>query len=103
MDFCIFFGRYWGGVKSDKFEKYFDKNWGRIWSYRALVKAILRQNFALYHLGMVPGDEVLKGEGKPWIFVTFLGGYQMGKNMKMQDEHGQISISRALDPRKMIS
>ena len=25
------------------------------------------------------------------------------KNMKMQDEHGQILVSRALDPRKMIS
>ena len=27
----------------------------------------------------------------------------MGKNMKMQDEHGQIFVSGALDPRKMIS
>ena len=32
------------------------------------------QNFALYHLGMVPGILDLKGEGKPWIFITFLGG-----------------------------
>ena len=23
---------------------------------------------------MVPGDEVLKREGKPWIFMTFVGG-----------------------------
>ena len=52
---------------------------------------------------MVPGDEVLKGEGKPWIFMTFLGGSKMEKNMKMQDEHGQILVSGALDPRKMIS
>ena len=28
-------------------------------------------NFALYNLGMVPGDKVLKGFAKPWIFKTF--------------------------------
>ena len=27
----------------------------------------------------------------------------MQKNMKMQDEHGRILVSAALDPRKMIS
>ena len=52
---------------------------------------------------MVPGILDLKGEGKPWIFMTVFGGSKMGKNMKMQDEHGQISIPGALDPRKMIS
>ena len=52
---------------------------------------------------MVPGILDLKGEGKPWIFMTFLGVSKMGKNMKMQDEHGQMLVSGALDPRKMIS
>ena len=28
---------------------------------------------------------------------------KMQKNMKIKDEHGQILVSRALDPRKMIS
>ena len=37
---------------------------------------------------MVPGDKVLKGEGKSWIFMTFLGGSKIGKNMKIQDGHG---------------
>ena len=36
------------------------------------------QLFALYHLGMVPGILDLKGEGTPWIFMTFSGG-QKGK------------------------
>ena len=26
VDFCIFFGRYWGGSKVTKIEKYFDDN-----------------------------------------------------------------------------
>ena len=37
------------------------------------------QNFALYHLGMVPGERVLKGEGKAWIFMTFWGGQKWEK------------------------
>ena len=37
------------------------------------------QLFALYHLGMAPGGRVLKGEGKPWIFMTFLGGVKSAK------------------------
>ena len=53
---------------------------------------------------MVPGILDLKGEGKLWIFMTFLGGgSKMGKNLKMQDEYGQMLVSGALDPRKMIS
>ena len=36
-------------------------------------------------------------------FHDFFGGSKMGKNMKMQDEHGQILVSEALDPRKLIS
>ena len=51
---------------------------------------------------MVPGEGALKGFAKPWIFMI-LGGPKMGKNMKMQDEYGQILVYGALDPRKMIS
>ena len=53
-------------------------------------------------MGMVPGMLDLKGEGKPWIFMTSWGS-KLEKNMKMQDEDGQILVSGALDPRKMIS
>ena len=44
-------------------------------------------------------EGVLKGFAKPWIFMIF-GGSKMGKSMKMQDEHGQILVSRALDLNK---
>ena len=33
------------------------------------------QNFALYHLGMVPGGKVLKGVRQGWIFMFFGGRY----------------------------
>ena len=59
--------------------------------------------FALYHLGMVPGILDLKGFAKAWIFMTFLGVKNANKNMKMQDGHGRILVSGALDPRNMIS
>ena len=32
------------------------------------------RNFALYHLGMVPGEKVFKGVHQGWIFV-FVGRY----------------------------
>ena len=44
-----------------------------------------------------------EGGGGILDFHDFLGGSKMEKNMKMQDEHGQILVSGALDPRKMIS
>ena len=39
--FLCFFRGGTGGSKLTKFEKYCCKNWGRIWSYRALVKCYL--------------------------------------------------------------
>ena len=45
----------------------------------------------------------IRNESKPWIFMTFLGGSKIEKIMKMQSEFGQIWVSGALDPRKMIS
>ena len=50
-----------------------------------------------------PRGQGFEGFCKTLDFHDFLGGSKMGKNMKMQDEHGQILVSGALDPRKMIS
>ena len=46
--------------------------------------------------GFEGGEEILD-------FHDFLGGTKMEKIMNIQDEHGQIWVSGALDPRKMIS
>ena len=45
----------------------------------------------------------LKGFWKTLDFHDFFGGSKMEKNMKMQNEHGQILVSGALDVWKMIS
>ena len=58
--------------------------------------------FCALSSGHGPRGRVLKGEGKPWIFMTF-GGVKIEKITKMQDDHGQILVSGALDPRNMIS
>ena len=50
-----------------------------------------------------PRGRGFKGFSNTLDFHNFFGGSKMGKNMKMHDEHGQISISGALDPRNMIS
>ena len=41
--------------------------------------------------------------GEETLDFHYFWGSKMQKNMKMQDEHGQILVSGALDPRKMIS
>ena len=61
------------------------------------------QLVALYHLGMVLGSLEFKGFAKSWILMTFFGGSNMQKYMKMHDEHGSVLVSGALNPRKMIS
>ena len=33
------------------------------------------QNFALYHLGIVPGEKVFKGARQGWIFIFSFGWY----------------------------
>ena len=40
------------------------------------------QNFALYHLGMVPGEKVFMGARQGRIFVFFLGGTGGGQSDK---------------------
>ena len=49
-----------------------------------------------------PRGRGCEGEGETLDFHDFWGS-KIGKNMKIQDEHGQILVSGALDPRKMIS
>ena len=70
MDFCFFLGGT-GGVKSGNV---FLKKLGSDLVVQSSRQGYPAQNFALYHLGMVPGDEVFKGKRKPWVFVTFFGG-----------------------------
>ena len=53
--------------------------------------------------GHGPRGQGFEGGGKTLDFHDFLGSKMEKKNMKMQDEYGQILVSGALDPRKMIS
>ena len=59
--------------------------------------------FCALSSGHGPRGQGFEGFCKTLDFHDFFGGSKMGKNMKMQDEHGQILVSGALDPRKMIS
>ena len=73
------FGRYLGGVKSDRIWKVFLQKLGSDLVVQSSRYGYPAQNFALYHLGMVPGGKVWKGFGKPWIFMTFSGGQKLQK------------------------
>ena len=59
--------------------------------------------FCALSSGHGPREKGFEGGGEILDFHDFFGGSKMEKNMKMQDEHGQILVSGALDPRKMIS
>ena len=58
--------------------------------------------FCALSSGHGPRGRGFEGFCKTLDFHDFCGS-KMGKNMKIQDEHGQIWVSGALDPRKMIS
>ena len=58
--------------------------------------------FCALSSGHGPRGRGFEGGEETLDFHDFWGS-QMQKNMKMQDEHGQIWVSGALDPRKMIS
>ena len=58
--------------------------------------------FCALSSGHGPRGRGFEGGGETLDFHDFWES-KMEKNMKMQDEHGQIWVSRALDPRKMIS
>ena len=49
-----------------------------------------------------PGNGILKGFGKVWIFMILSKGVQIHKFVKMHDEHCRIFVSRALEPCKTI-
>ena len=98
MDFCIFVGRYWGG-----------QNWKRIFEKTRVgfgrTQLSLRLScteFRALSSGHGPRGRGFEGFCKTLDFHDFWGS-NIGKNMKIQDEYGQIWVSRALDPRKMIS
>ena len=59
--------------------------------------------FCALSSGHGPRGLGFEGGGETLDFHLFFGGSKIEKNMKMQDEHGQIVVSGALDPRKMIS
>ena len=58
--------------------------------------------FCALSSGHGPRGRGFEGFCKTLDFHDFWGS-KMQKNMKIKDEHGQILVSRALDPRKMIS
>ena len=59
--------------------------------------------FCALSSGPGPRGKVLKGFRKAWICMTFWGVGNAKTKMNMEDEHGQILVSGALNPRKMIS
>ena len=58
--------------------------------------------FCALSSGPGPRGQGFEGGEKTPEFHSFLG-VEKGKNIEMKDEHGQILVSGALDPRKMIS
>ena len=58
--------------------------------------------FCALSSGHGPRGRGFEGFCKTLDFHDFWGS-KIGNNMKIQDEHGQIWVSGALDPRKMIS
>ena len=59
--------------------------------------------FCALSSGHGPRGQGFEGFSKTLDFHDYFGRSKMGKNMKMQDEHGQMLVSGALDQRKMIS
>ena len=63
-----------GGTGGVKIGTVFLKKLGSDLVVRSSRQGYPAQNFALYHLGMVPGEKVFMGARQGWIFVFFLGG-----------------------------
>ena len=103
MDFCIFWGAVLGGSKVTTLQKsIFAKT--RVGFGRTELSLMLScTEFCALSSGHGPRGQGFEGFSKTLHFHDFFGGSKMEKNMKMQDEHGQILVSGALDPRKMIS
>ena len=99
VDFCCL-GRT-GGSKVNKWKSVFAKT--RVGSGRTELSLMLScTEFCALLSGHGPRGRGFEGFCKTLDFHAFLGS-KMQKNMKINDEHGQILVSRALDPRKMIS
>ena len=58
--------------------------------------------FCALSSGHGPRGRGFEGGRETFDFHDFLVGSTIEKNIKMQDEHGQILVSGALGPRKMI-
>ena len=58
------------------------------------------QNREIYNLGMVSGPVLLKIKGKNWIFIFMES--KRHKQMKTNDDIGQLLVSGALDDTKQM-
>ena len=101
-DLCILFGRYWGGQKLQKLKSILMKT--RVGFGRTELSLMLSYTeFCALSSGHGPRGLGFEGGGEILDFCEFFRGSKMEKIMKMQDEHGQMLVSGALDPRKSIS
>ena len=78
----------WGG-HSDKIGNVYLEKLGSGLVVQRFPFGWMVELFALYHLGMAPGDGILKGFGSVDVH-DFFSGVQSHKIMKMQHEHGRI-------------
>ena len=92
------FGRYWGGQNGNRILMITRVGFGRT----ELSLRLSCTEFCALSSGHGPRGRGFEGFCKTLDFYDF-GGSKMGKNMNMQDEHGWILVSGALDPRKIIS
>ena len=66
-----------GSIQVTKLEKYFCENYGRIWSYRALVKAILRRTLRSIIWALSQGARFCRGRGN--LGFSWFCGSKNGK------------------------
>ena len=92
-----------GWVKSDKFGKvFFAKT--RVGFGRTELSLMLScTEFCALSSEHGPRGRGFEGGGETLDFCEFLWGSKIEKIMKMQSAFGQIWVSGALDPRKMMS
>ena len=96
-----FFGGTGGGSKVTKLERCFATT-GVGFGRTELSLMLSCTEFCALSSGHGPRGRGFEGFSKTLNYHDF-GESKTEKNMKMQDEHGLIWVSGALDPRKMIS
>ena len=79
MDFHVFVGGPYWGVKSDRIANVELKRIGSGLVVQRFSFGWIVCFSALYHLGMVPGSLDLKGFGKVRMFMIFYGGVPKSK------------------------